>query len=88
ELWGEAPASVAIYNLDGNTEVISTRDADDLREVEEKVIAVSAGIKDAAASGEFHAQEGFHCNWCDFRALCPAKEENLYSIAAVAQRKS
>jgi RecB family exonuclease len=76
ELWGAVPKELVIYNLEDNSEVSSKRSAHALGALEEKVTAIAGGI----AAGEFPEKPGFHCRWCDFRNVCPAQEQRLYSI--------
>jgi DNA helicase-2/ATP-dependent DNA helicase PcrA len=84
EIWGAAPQELVIYNLEDNSEVVSTRAAGDLAELEEKVQEIAAGIRASLAAGVFAADPGFHCRWCDFRNVCPATEQRLYSIPHAA----
>jgi hypothetical protein len=42
-----------------------------LEEAKERVQAVARGI----AQGDFKAKPDYHCNFCAFRGLCPAKEK-------------
>ena len=74
--WGLEPERLAFYNLDGNQEVTTTRTAEQLREVEERVASVAQQI----AGENFDANPGRHCAWCVYKELCPATEVRLYTI--------
>jgi DNA helicase-2/ATP-dependent DNA helicase PcrA len=74
------PAELMIHNLEDNSEVRTTRDEAALLETRAKIAEVAAGI----AAERFEPKPGFHCGWCEFRNLCPATEQKLYSIAAAA----
>jgi putative RecB family exonuclease len=79
-LWGATPQQLVIYNLEDNSEVVSTRDSGQLAQVESKVREIADGIRQSLAGGVFEPRPGFHCRWCDFRNVCPATEQRLYSI--------
>ena len=84
ELWGDVPRSLVIYNLEDNTETISTRSSGALATLETKVQEIAEGIRQSLADGFFEARPEFHCKWCDFRNVCPAREQRLYSITRSA----
>jgi len=80
ELWGALPKELVIYNLEDNSEVSSRRTEKALAALEAKVKDVAEGI----SAGEFYEKPGFHCRWCDFRNVCPAHEQQLYTITRSA----
>jgi RecB family exonuclease len=80
ELWGAVPKELVIYNLEDNSEVSSRRTERALADLEKKVTDVAAGI----TAGDFHEAPGFHCRWCDFRNVCPAHEQQLYTVVRSA----
>jgi putative RecB family exonuclease len=84
ELWGEVPRSLVIYNLEDNSETVSTRTSGTLASLECKVEDVAQGIRQSLEDGYFEARPEFHCKWCDFRNVCPAREQRLYTIARSA----
>lgn len=84
ELWGEVPRALVIYNLEDNSETISSRKAGELASIEATVEEVAEGIRASLADGVFEARPEFHCKWCDFRNVCPAREQRLYSITRSA----
>jgi putative RecB family exonuclease len=84
ELWGEVPQALVIYNLEDNSETVSTRTAGALAAIEATVQEVAEGIRGSLADGVFEARPEFHCKWCDFRNVCPAREQRLYSITRTA----
>jgi DNA helicase II / ATP-dependent DNA helicase PcrA len=75
ELLEVEPARLVFYNLMTNEAVVSTRDANSLKETRQKI----AEVADQIRSGEFPAKPGFLCGYCDFKPLCPAHEQ-LISI--------
>jgi len=64
------PARLTFYNLMTNLPVCSARDAKQLKKAEDKVQEVAANIR----AGEFGANPGFMCRYCEYRPLCPAHE--------------
>ena len=76
EAWGYDAQKLVLYNLEDQSEAETTRDAADLDAARERVRKVAESI----AAGDFRAKPGSHCDWCDYRDLCPATEERLYSI--------
>jgi DNA helicase II / ATP-dependent DNA helicase PcrA len=82
EKWGYQVGQVSFYNLDGNQLILTTRDAAMLEVAKRKVEEVALKIKE----GNFEAKEGYHCSFCVYRSLCPAKERvtPLVSIAEKA----
>ena len=80
ERWGWTPERLVLYNLADNSQVATTRDSAALEEARERVAAVAAGI----AAGHFDAKPSFSCAWCEFRRLCPATEQRVYTIARAA----
>ena len=68
--WGYQVNQVSFYNLDGNQLILTTRDAAILEEAKRKVEEVAAKIKE----GNFEPKVGYHCSFCVYRSLCPAKE--------------
>jgi len=64
------PVRLTFYNLMTNLPVCSARDAKQLKKAEDKVQEVAANIR----AGEFDANPGFVCRYCEYRPLCPAHE--------------
>ena len=71
--WEVDPERLVIYNVQDNTEVVTRRDAAQLCAAEERVRTAAINIAD----GKFDATPGSHCDWCSYRDLCPATEQNL-----------
>src|SRR5579872_1933711 len=69
--WGYRVAQLVFHNLQENVTVVSRRDDFQLERAKERVRTVADGI----ASGNFGAKTGFHCSFCAFRGLCPAREK-------------
>ena len=73
ENWGYAVGELVFQNLEGNVTVVSKRTEFQLREARERVLTAARGI----AQGNFEAKLDFHCNFCAFRGLCPAREKRV-----------
>lgn len=71
--WGYQVGELIFQNLEGNVAVASTRSEFDLEEARARIESAARNI----AAGDFHAQSGFHCNYCGFRSLCPAREKRV-----------
>ncbi len=69
------PARLVFYNLTTNEPVATARDAKALAKTKQTIGEVADQIR----AGDFAAKPGFHCNYCDFKPLCPAHEQ-LISI--------
>jgi ATP-dependent exoDNAse (exonuclease V) beta subunit len=80
ELWGYVPERLVFYNLETADEVSSSRDERELRSAQERIAEVAARM----GAGQFHPTPGFHCRSCQFRAMCPATEEQLYTVELAA----
>jgi len=76
EAWGYYAQKLVLYNLEDQSEAETTRDAAELDAARERVRKVAASI----AAGDFRANPGQNCAYCDYHELCPATEERLYSI--------
>src|SRR3954468_6686973 len=76
--WGYDAEKLVFYNLEDQSEAETTRDASQLEAPRDKVREVAAAI----ASGDFQPKPGQNCSYCDYRDLCPATEQKLYSIAS------
>jgi RecB family exonuclease len=77
---GLSAEKLTFYNLEGNTTVSTERSSDQLARAEEKIAEIAAGIR----SGEFDPKPGYHCSWCAYSSICPAKEEKLFQISRAA----
>jgi DNA helicase-2/ATP-dependent DNA helicase PcrA len=75
--WGYDAEKLVLYNVEDQSEIETTRDVFELDAARAKIIEVAGSI----AAGDFQANPGRHCGWCDYRELCPATEQRLYSIA-------
>jgi DNA helicase-2/ATP-dependent DNA helicase PcrA len=80
EKWGYRVGELAFHNLEGNVAVISKRAQFQLEEARERVQAVARGI----AEGNFKPKPDFHCTFCAFRGLCPAREKRAPNVASRA----
>jgi DNA helicase II / ATP-dependent DNA helicase PcrA len=77
EKWGYRVGELMFHNLEGNVPVFSKRTEFQLAEARERVLAAARGI----AEGNFEPKIDFHCNFCAFRGLCPAREKRVPNLA-------
>jgi ATP-dependent DNA helicase UvrD/PcrA len=80
-LWDFIPERLVFFNLETAEEVATTRDEAQLREAEDRIAEVARKM----AAGEFEPTSGFHCRSCQFYAMCPATEEQLYTLELSAK---
>ncbi|MGO9864900.1 MAG: ATP-dependent helicase [Terriglobales bacterium] len=71
EAWGKRADRLILYNLEGNTPIVSVRSDGELEAAKLRV----RGAADGIARGEFAAKPGYHCAYCPYRNLCPATEK-------------
>jgi len=77
EKWGYRVGALVFHNLEGNVPVFSKRTEFQLAQARERVLAAARGI----AEGHFDPKPDFHCNFCAFRGLCPAREKRVPNVA-------
>ncbi len=73
EKWGYRPDYLVLYNLEGNTPVVTRRTESQLGAARSRVVQVAEDI----AAGKFDPKPGFYCRFCAYRNLCPATEKQL-----------
>jgi DNA helicase II / ATP-dependent DNA helicase PcrA len=71
--WGYRADHLVLYNLEGNSAVVTRRSESQLSEARGKVMQVAQSI----AAGKFDPKPGFYCKFCAYRNLCPATEKRL-----------
>ena len=69
---GVVPTMLQLVYLGDGQIVRYEPDEDDLLATERKVDAVWEAIELAKATGEFLPSRGKQCDWCSFKAHCPA----------------
>jgi CRISPR/Cas system-associated exonuclease Cas4 (RecB family) len=62
-----------LYNLEGNSTVVTRRSDVELEAAKSRVKEVSENV----AAGKFQPKPGFYCKFCAYRNLCPATEKQL-----------
>jgi len=82
EKWGYRVNSLAFHNLEENVPVFTRRSDLQLAEARERVEAAARSIAD----GNFRAKVDFHCGFCPYRNLCPAKERRVPNLIASAAK--
>jgi ATP-dependent exoDNAse (exonuclease V) beta subunit len=88
EKWGYQADRLALYNLEGNSEVVTRRGDGELEAAKSRVHEVSENV----AAGKFQPKPGFYCKFCAYRNLCPAtektiQEHSLQEKAATAKQR-
>ncbi|MGA9977386.1 MAG: ATP-dependent DNA helicase [Candidatus Sulfotelmatobacter sp.] len=78
EKWGYRVGSLAFHNLEGNVTVATRRSVLQLEDAKERVQAAAQGI----AAGDFRPKVDFHCAFCPYRNVCPAKEKQMPRMVA------
>lgn len=78
EKWGYRVGELVFHNIEGNVAVVSKRSEFQLEEARDRVREAARGI----AEGNFEPNVKYHCNFCAFRGLCPAREKRLPNISA------
>ena len=73
EKWGYRADHLVLYNLEGNSPVLTRRTEFQLNEARGRVAEVAGNI----AAGKFDPKPGFYCRFCAYRNLCPATEKRL-----------
>jgi len=82
EKWGYRVGELVFHNLESNVPVVSKRTEFQLEDARDRVRNVAHNIAD----GNFEPKIGFHCTFCAFRGLCPAREKRLPNIASKHER--
>jgi DNA helicase-2/ATP-dependent DNA helicase PcrA len=80
EKWGYDVRSLVFYNLEENVPVATVRSEAELRVARDRVAAAAEHI----AAGDFKPKIDFHCSFCSFRTLCPAKEKSFPNLGKVS----
>ena len=80
--WGYRVGELVFQNLEGNVPVVSKRTEFQLEEARDRVRGVVRHI----AEGNFEPKVGFHCTFCAFRGLCPAREKRVPNLASSLAR--
>jgi putative RecB family exonuclease len=74
-LWrtrGVVPRQLRLIYLADTDTLTYSPDADELERFERTLRAIWAAIERATAIGEFRPSPSKLCDWCDYKALCPA----------------
>ena len=71
---GFFPRDLVFLNLQGNEEVVTARTEAQLEKARCRIDDVARGI----AAGSFPPRPGQHCQWCNYRRLCPATEQRVF----------
>jgi superfamily I DNA/RNA helicase/RecB family exonuclease len=83
EKWGYHADRLVLYNLEGNSEVVTRRTDLELEAAKSRVKEVSENV----AAGNFKPKPGFYCRFCAYRNLCPATEKQLQEHSPPGQSR-
>ena len=78
DVLGLEPAGLILFNLATQECLQTTRSPQDFQKVQQKIQQTAAHMR----AGEFPAQAGYHCRYCDFQPICPAHEDFGLSTAS------
>jgi DNA helicase-2/ATP-dependent DNA helicase PcrA len=78
EVFDWNPSRLTLYFLQTNQAVSTTRDDKKLNKVRAEIQEAAADIR----AGEFRANPGFSCKFCDFDSICPAREQGSAASAS------
>jgi DNA helicase-2/ATP-dependent DNA helicase PcrA len=84
EKWGYEVHSLVFYNLEENVPVFTTRSEAQLQEACERVASAAQSI----AEGDFRPKVDFHCGFCPYRNLCPAKEKRFPNLGGTTKQSN
>ena len=80
EKWGYRVDTLIFHNLQENVAVVTRRSQSQLAEARDRILAVAEGI----AEERFEPNVKFHCGFCPYRSLCPAKEKRIPTLVTLA----
>jgi RecB family exonuclease len=81
EKWGYHVNALVFHNIEENVPVFTSRSETQLMEARARVEATARSIGD----GDFPAKVDFHCTFCPYRSLCPAKEKNIPALGVAGR---
>jgi putative RecB family exonuclease len=91
-LWrsrGVVPRMLQLVYLGATSEMVRYEpDEADLLATERKIEAIWAAIEEARRTGVFEPSPGRQCDWCSFKAHCPAWGGDLLAMPAPPSRLS
>lgn len=84
-LFGKRPARVQLLHLADPVALVAVPTARTTDAVEAKVGAIWRAVERACANDDFRPRPGRLCDWCSFRAMCPAHGGDPTSASLVAR---
>ncbi len=82
ELFGVLPAQVKLIYLGDGLTITTEPSEQSIRALKNKLRALWSAIATACEREDFRPRPGPLCNWCSFRAYCPAQGGDLALVAA------
>jgi putative RecB family exonuclease len=80
QLFGQRPSRVQLLYLGEPVSIITTPTEQSTRGLERKVTAVWRAVERACAAEDFRPKPSRLCDWCAFKAYCPAFGGDLASV--------
>ena len=78
EVFDWNPARLTLHYLQNNRAVSTMRDEKQLKKVRAEIQEAAADIR----AGDFPANPGFACKYCDYVSICPAREQGAAASAS------
>lgn len=82
EVLGRAPVAVRLLHLREPMSITAVPSDQSIRGQQRRVAAAWQAIERGCGSGDFRPRPGPLCNWCNFRAMCPAQGGQLPTTLA------
>ena len=79
-LFGQRPSRVQLLYLGEPVSIITTPTEQSIRGLERKVTAVWRAVERACAAEDFRPKPSRLCDWCAFKAYCPAFGGDLTAV--------
>src|SRR5690606_15931715 len=87
QLFGARPAKVQLLYLSEPLVISSTPTEQSIRGLEQKVKAVWAAVERACERDDFRPRPSRLCDWCAFKAYCPAFGGNPQEGRRIAEQR-
>jgi RecB family exonuclease len=71
------PVRLTLHYLQNDQSVSAARDEKQLKKVRDEIQEAAADIR----AGDFPANPGFACRYCDYECICPAREQGAAADA-------
>lgn len=86
QLFGVRPVEVRLLFLSQPVTIVSVPTAQSTRGLQTKVKAIWTAVEKACEDGDFRPRPSRHCDWCSFKAFCPAFGGDPAAAAPAAEQ--